>query len=155
MSNEYEIGRAALQYFHNESARKFPDIYKMKFDQLLEALATKRKKFAEGIGDMIVIAEIPDGKVHDAFEMLAAKSYGKVPTFQDFTNALNGQVGKLSFYDLGPAIVEITKGTIKDSMAIAEKAGNTIIETGFSFMKWLPWILGGLAALIIVLKVRK
>jgi len=164
-SNEIEIGRQALQYFHNEMIRVWnndsdkENDYKISFQELIDFLNKKNNGFLGGFGFAIIESDLHDSQVNDAMEELASRCNGKIPAWSSFTNALLGKVGKLSFYDMGPAIIEVTKGTVRDIALGAEKVGNEVISTGSTLLKnaawFIPAILGGGILLFVYLKGKK
>ena len=115
MSIEYDRGRLALVYFHNE-ARKFSN-YKISLDELI-AILKKRgpKTFVEGLGDGIIIAEINEKNVASGMQTLARNGKGKIPaTNGAFTQAVANDVrDNISYVDAFIYVAEETTSQVID-----------------------------------------
>ena len=157
--NLVKIGEDCIRLFHNESVTRFPEIYKISFNELLEKIKNRTggKAFLEGLGLGIQSAEISLTKQNMAMKELAKKAQGKIPAKnQDFFLALSDISQVQTFSDIGSASFEIFKGSVVDVFEGAQKVGDTTLklaegigDSAVSVASNLKWILPALAFLVV------
>lgn len=136
-------GKNSLQLFHNEMAMRYPDVYKLTFQQLVDYVQLQELNPLDYIfgdetsplhelGKSIITQKIDDAKINDAFKELAKKLEGKLPPKNRMLNALlsalSGQLGKFDFNVIGDASIEV----IKDAKNFVFDTSSDIYQGAYS-----------------------
>lgn len=146
------IGREALMFFHNQAMR-FPDNYKMSFDQLISYVKSLNKYAVEGLGDSILANSMETGDVRDAMERLADNSKGRVPTnWMTFSRAL---VEEITDHSLFKAVSFTVVESAKDVGTGLVKTGETLLTTLKGLGIIFPILVIGGAIYFYSMKVKK
>lgn len=155
--NQLDKGREAMKYFHNQ-ASKYSG-YALTFDQMLDAVGGGGQKtsiFLEGLGlaiDSIGDEFLGGNKVENAMENLADQGQGKLPANRNaFFSALSGEAQNVSFIDASK-VVAVETG--KELLSGAQAVGDSVITTFQSLGAFLPLLVVGAVAFIVISKARK
>lgn len=127
----YKRGKSALLYFHNRAV--FYSDYKLTFEELITLLdsRTNNKYFVEGLGDGIILAEVPEFNVRAGMEKLATQGRGKIPaTNGAFTQAIANNVSEnISYVDAFAFVATESSKQIASGVAEGlQTVGNATIQ---------------------------
>lgn len=151
MDPDVKVGRDAMIFFHNASARY--STYKLTFDELMATYGKKADIYAEGIGMAIRFNNISPSSVRKAMEGLANTAQGRIPKdHQDYINALQGEAKKINWLDLTSAIA---KETLTQSAQGLATFGNQVTSTLSTLTFLLPFLVVGAVLFVFSSRVKQ
>lgn len=143
------VGKRVLQAYF-DSAVSFPEFQFGDFDSWLTWLNSRVPSFDEVIGNLVKInyASTTEGQAQDRVALLANQTGGQA-NVSDITLAAGGKGDSVNW---GAAIPEVGAQTVSDTIKygteVLQNTGTGVMST-LALVKYLPWILGGAAAIYI------
>lgn len=145
-----QVGREVLSAYYDEAV-KFPEFGYPSYEAWIEKLnSTIDPEFEKFIGDLVLMnsAATSPSMSADATRFLANQSGGTASVPQ-IVKAAGGDPNVVNWSAALPEIaVETTQDVVHLAQEVAQNVGQGVIGT-VKLAKYLPWILGGAAALYV------